>query len=91
MAEATDVFGLVCIFGPVVLISLPFVVFGIVWTIVTPFMFLYGVLFSESNMRKCMDSIVLREGASIEHFGNCLLYTSPSPRDATLSRMPSSA
>ena len=26
--------------------------------------------------------------AIIEH---CLLYTSPSPRDATLSRMPSSA
>ena len=24
-------------------------------------------------------------------FGACLLYTSPSPRDATLSRMPSSA
>ena len=24
-------------------------------------------------------------------FANCLLYTSPSPRDATLSRMPSSA
>jgi len=24
-------------------------------------------------------------------FENCLLYTSPSPRDATLSRMPSSA
>ena len=24
-------------------------------------------------------------------FRNCLLYTSPSPRDATLSRMPSSA
>ena len=24
-------------------------------------------------------------------FLNCLLYTSPSPRDATLSRMPSSA
>ena len=24
-------------------------------------------------------------------FGRCLLYTSPSPRDATLSRMPSSA
>ena len=23
--------------------------------------------------------------------GSCLLYTSPSPRDATLSRMPSSA
>ena len=26
-----------------------------------------------------------------ENFKNCLLYTSPSPRDATLSRMPSSA
>ena len=24
-------------------------------------------------------------------YGTCLLYTSPSPRDATLSRMPSSA
>ena len=28
---------------------------------------------------------------SIEGRGTCLLYTSPSPRDATLSRMPSSA
>ena len=27
----------------------------------------------------------------IEEAKNCLLYTSPSPRDATLSRMPSSA
>ena len=26
-----------------------------------------------------------------EYFVGCLLYTSPSPRDATLSRMPSSA
>ena len=26
-----------------------------------------------------------------EEFSDCLLYTSPSPRDATLSRMPSSA
>ena len=28
---------------------------------------------------------------STERFAFCLLYTSPSPRDATLSRMPSSA
>ena len=28
---------------------------------------------------------------SLAHFDACLLYTSPSPRDATLSRMPSSA
>ena len=27
----------------------------------------------------------------IRRFHHCLLYTSPSPRDATLSRMPSSA
>ena len=29
--------------------------------------------------------------AILDPRGNCLLYTSPSPRDATLSRMPSSA
>ena len=32
-----------------------------------------------------------RNEALIEQSGDCLLYTSPSPRDATLSRMPSSA
>ena len=50
------------------------------------------------------DLVYLDNGAStqkpqsvidaINHFythDNCLLYTSPSPRDATLSRMPSSA
>ena len=32
------------------------------------------------------------DGAGIHlEIPNCLLYTSPSPRDATLSRMPSSA
>ena len=31
-----------------------------------------------------------KKGGGREHF-SCLLYTSPSPRDATLSRMPSSA
>ena len=29
--------------------------------------------------------------AILEYLNICLLYTSPSPRDATLSRMPSSA
>ena len=28
---------------------------------------------------------------SLKQYISCLLYTSPSPRDATLSRMPSSA
>ena len=31
------------------------------------------------------------KGVRFTQFYNCLLYTSPSPRDATLSRMPSSA
>ena len=65
---------LLCL-GPILLFSLPFVVFGIVWMVVGPIMFLYGVLFSERNMRKRMDSVVLREGASIEHFGKDPLST----------------
>ena len=32
-----------------------------------------------------------KKGKSSEEGEGCLLYTSPSPRDATLSRMPSSA
>ena len=32
-----------------------------------------------------------RMGMTTEKLNTCLLYTSPSPRDATLSRMPSSA
>ena len=32
-----------------------------------------------------------RDATSIALVDTCLLYTSPSPRDATLSRMPSSA
>ena len=35
--------------------------------------------------------IIEETGASIEDFKNCLLYTSPSPRDLYRSRMPSSA
>ena len=34
---------------------------------------------------------VLSTGVDVINIGICLLYTSPSPRDATLSRMPSSA
>ena len=41
-------------------------------------------------------TMVVREEESVisqilKQLNNCLLYTSPSPRDATLSRMPSSA
>ena len=34
---------------------------------------------------------LVSSGTSSKQLENCLLYTSPSPRDATLSRMPSSA
>ena len=33
----------------------------------------------------------VHKGTTYKHCYICLLYTSPSPRDATLSRMPSSA
>ena len=36
-------------------------------------------------------AISKRGGRVVREPGPCLLYTSPSPRDATLSRMPSSA
>ena len=35
--------------------------------------------------------IVIAEKANIDRSGACLLYTSPSPRDLSTSRMPSSA
>ena len=37
------------------------------------------------------DEAMEDEAMEDEESGACLLYTSPSPRDATLSRMPSSA
>ena len=33
----------------------------------------------------------LLQNDNVDQYDACLLYTSPSPRDATLSRMPSSA
>ena len=36
-------------------------------------------------------SVFRKNGYTTAHIGNCLLYTSPSPRDKTVSRMPSSA
>ena len=44
-----------------------------------------------TNLRFSPETITLQEGDSVRFFWSCLLYTSPSPRDATLSRMPSSA
>ena len=38
-----------------------------------------------------LDAVVAAQGTPRARYIICLLYTSPSPRDATLSRMPSSA
>ena len=49
---------------------------------------------AETNLSRLDDVIEALEGqhqALQRQARHCLLYTSPSPRDATLSRMPSSA
>ena len=45
----------------------------------------------DEGLSQLGDSIDSAFNELAEEFGDCLLYTSPSPRDATLSRMPSSA
>ena len=39
----------------------------------------------------CFDELIVGNVNTRALLATCLLYTSPSPRDATLSRMPSSA
>ena len=43
-----------------------------------------------SDCDSCCETLLNLSSAD-DTFVGCLLYTSPSPRDATLSRMPSSA
>ena len=42
-------------------------------------------------MKLGADSITIHLREDRRHINDCLLYTSPSPRDRVLSRMPSSA
>ena len=46
---------------------------------------------SRQVVKKTADKAPKTTNASLVNKETCLLYTSPSPRDATLSRMPSSA
>ena len=48
-------------------------------------------LFNEENGEWIAKIIDIKKNSLIAEVLDCLLYTSPSPRDATLSRMPSSA
>ena len=46
----------------------------------------------ESNGQVCYDIAAGSKMVEVfDHYWDCLLYTSPSPRDGLLSRMPSSA
>ena len=45
----------------------------------------------ESSSTNCRFWILLTHEIAMTHPDPCLLYTSPSPRDRTRSRMPSSA
>ena len=58
------------------------------------FLICYLISFSQNFDKKVNDLILNYENEVIElrhWFHDCLLYTSPSPRDRTRSRMPSSA
>ena len=52
----------------------------------------FAAIFSISTVAKSAEFFTIGTGGPTGvYFQTCLLYTSPSPRDATLSRMPSSA
>ena len=46
---------------------------------------------SATRVQLTADEVEANAATYLAQLGHCLLYTSPSPRDATLSRMPSSA
>jgi len=72
--EDSPIILILCL-GPLLLISLVFVVFAIIWMVFGPLMFLYGAIFSGRNLDKRMSDIVLRERASMDHFGKDPLST----------------
>ena len=48
------------------------------------------IVYDMSGNRRRLD-LIMERAKDVDWIKGCLLYTSPSPRDATLSRMPSSA
>ena len=48
-------------------------------------------IIDDDNFEKQTESFSATLSTDVPQLQLCLLYTSPSPRDATLSRMPSSA
>jgi uncharacterized protein YbjQ (UPF0145 family) len=64
----------VCL-GPLILLGLFMTVFSLIYAIAYPPLLLYSAIFSQSNLRKHMESILERERASISHFGKDPLST----------------
>ena len=79
----------------VLLIGLAIVFLGLSMYIYSEFKSLLNTLDSRGDGENIGVSNVWQQQESLDNsftwIGHCLLYTSPSPRDATLSRMPSSA
>ena len=69
---------------------LALIIIGTVLSLVGILFFLVPEKVNEKVMTDLSDSAV-QPAAALRSVLGCLLYTSPSPRDATLSRMPSSA
>ena len=68
----------------------PGILYGIN-TIIFPLNARDDVLFGQADTDDSEDSATTSQAFNSNHSGGCLLYTSPSPRDGLLSRMPSSA
>ena len=51
----------------------------------------YGEVLTDGNVNLNLHHRLPGQRLGLDHFGVCLLYTSPSPRDLSTSRMPSSA
>ena len=56
-----------------------------------PDAYIYGALQHLDNLEKNLKEEKFRVNTRLNQLSSCLLYTSPSPRDRTRSRMPSSA
>ena len=79
------------VFGIIMLAMAVYMISRFIPSTVT--MALYGVLALFSGIYVGATDTLTRESNGWQRFGKglCLLYTSPSPRDGLLSRMPSSA
>ena len=63
---------------------------GKISSVITTAFYLFSPLIYHYSFCPIPDNLALAAGIGYIYYA-CLLYTSPSPRDATLSRMPSSA